>query len=286
MADSHFSAALHPLANPGYGKRSVPGQRPRREDDFTHLRPREAAVATYIDRLPDQSDISVKTLAKHTPYGQWAVGKALNFLITAGHLRRGLESVQDPSGSSRWVTRTWWSRTARDDAWWAAYQRGDVPVETHRPTRSRAYVLLAALGRENPVMSLSHTDCTVLAPLVDEWFARDATERQVLHALTEGLPVPVHHPAALARRRLIDKLPPAPPPRPRPVRILECGECGGPARADDLVAGKCGRCRGGRTAPPPTLPPARVHALATEARAAATRTPERPQAWQCSSPAL
>ncbi|MFF8845756.1 helix-turn-helix domain-containing protein [Streptomyces sp. NPDC015127] len=275
MADGHFSAAPHPLANPGYGKRTVSDQLPRTADDFTHLPAREAAVAAYIDRLADNSDISVKTLAKHTPYGQTAIGKALNHLIRAGHLRRGLEAVNSESGSTLWVTRTWWSRTARDDAWWAAYQRGDVPVETRRPTRSRAYILLAALGRENPVMSLSHADCAALSPLVDEWFAREATEWQVLHALTTGLPVPVHHPAALARRRLIDKLPPAPPPKPRPVRILECGECGRPTGADGLRSGTCAHCRGTRSAPPPTLPPTRVRALAAEARAAASRPPER-----------
>ncbi|NWF27809.1 hypothetical protein HW130_16310 [Streptomyces sp. PKU-EA00015] len=272
MDDIQLSAAPHPLANPGYGKRTVSDQLPRTADDFTHLPPREGAIAAYIDRLPDNSDISVKTLAKYTPYGQTAVGKALNHLIAAGHLRRGLEAVTVASGSTQWVTRTWWSRTARDDAWWAAYAKGDVPPEEadrRRPTRSRAYILLAALGRTNPVMSLSHADCTALAPLVDEWFAREATERQVVHALTDGLPVPVHHPAALARRRLIDKLPPAPPPKPRPVRILECAECGRPAGAGDLRSGKCARCRGARTTPPPTLPPARVHALATLARAAA-----------------
>jgi hypothetical protein len=277
MADCQLSAAPHPLANPGYGKRTVSGQLPRTADDFAHLPKREAAVAAYIDRLDDNSDISVKTLAKFTPYGQWALSKALNHLIRAGHLRRGLEAINSESGSTLWVTRTWWSRTAHDDAWWAAFQRGDVPVEPvekRRPTRSRAYVLLAALGRANPMMSLSHTECLSLVPLVDEWFARDATERQLLHALTDGLPVPVHHAAALARRRLTDKLPPEPVPLPPPRRILECGTCGVPGRADALVDGACARCRGGGTAPPPTLPAARVHAHAAQARAAANRPPE------------
>lgn len=53
------------MANPGYGKRDAPDQRPRTNHDFAHLPPREAAVAAYIDRLPGGADISVKTLAKH-----------------------------------------------------------------------------------------------------------------------------------------------------------------------------------------------------------------------------
>ncbi|MFJ4010066.1 hypothetical protein [Streptomyces sp. NPDC090026] len=274
MADAEFSSAPHPPANPGYGKRTTPGGHPRTGADFTGLPPREAALASFVDRLPEGSDISVKTLARLTPYGQCAVARALNNLIAAGHLRRGRECVTNPSGSPVWVTRTWWSRTARDDAWWAAFRRGDAVEERRRTTLPRAYVVLAALGRENPAMSLSHADCTALAPLVEEWFAREATDRQVLCALTEGLPRPVHHPAALARRRLVDKLPPAPPPRPRPVRVLECGGCGAPARGGELVRGACRRCRGLAAGPPAALPPDRVRALAAEARAAAARSGE------------
>ncbi|MET8416092.1 hypothetical protein, partial [Streptomyces sp. NPDC005077] len=190
------------MANPGYGKRSAPGQRPRAADDFAHLPPREAAVAAYVDRLPDGADISVKTLAKVLPYGQCALRTALNNLQRAGHLRRGSEHVIG-SGSARWVTRTFFSRTPRDDGWWAAFTRGDVPPEQRRPTRSRAFVLLAALGRTAPALSLSSTDCAALEPYVTAWFDRGATEVQLLHALTDGLPVPVHHAAALVRSRLM-----------------------------------------------------------------------------------
>ena len=172
MADSKLSAAPraphvppHPMANPGYGKRSASGQRPRTAHDFAHLPPREAAVAGYVDRLPDGADISVKTLAKVLPYGQCALRTTLNNLQRTGHLRRGSEHVIG-SGSARWVTRTFFSRTPRDDAWWAAFTRGDVPREQQRPTRSRAFVLLAALGRTAPALSLSAADCAGLEPYV------------------------------------------------------------------------------------------------------------------------
>lgn len=205
MAVDQLSAAqptpyesTHPMANPGYGKRSAPDQRPRESRDFCHLPPREAAVASYIDRLPDGSDISVKTLAKWLPYGQCALRTALNRLQAAGHLRRGSECVATDE-VMLWVTRTFFSRTARDDAWWAAFARGDAPRETRRPTRSRAFVLLAALGRTAPSLSLSAADCLSLQPLVDEWFERGATEEETLRALTHGLPATVHHAAALVR---------------------------------------------------------------------------------------
>ncbi|MFF3602964.1 hypothetical protein [Streptomyces sp. NPDC002463] len=263
MANAEFSDAFHPLANPGYGKRSAPHQEPRGPHDFAHLPAREAAIAAYIDRLPEGSDISVKTLAKQTPYGQCALRTALNRIQRAGHLRRGRERLD-----GRWITRTWFTRTPRDSAWWAAFQQGDVPREKTAPKRTRAYVLLAALGRTNSALSLSHAECRALTPLVEEWFDRDATDEFVLRALTTGLPQPVHHPAGLVRRRLTDKLPPLPVQRtPAPLRILECGTCGAPGYADTLRDGDCGPCRGETVPRPRThLPATQVHTRAATIR--------------------
>ena len=271
MADAQLSAAspsAHPMANPGYGKRSAPDQLTRSSHDFAHLPPREAAIAAYLDRLPDGTDISVKTLAKHLPYGQCALSTALNHIQQAGHLRRGRECVTADDGSSRWITRSWWSRTARDDDWWAAFTRGDVPQQRQRPTRSRARILLASLGRTAPVLSLFQADCATLAPLVTEWFERGASEEDVLRALTAGLPTPVHHPAALVRNRLASKLPPPPAPRP-PLRVLECANCGAPGRPESLPGGRCSACRGERAAQPPApLSAPTVHDRAAQIRAA------------------
>lgn len=292
MAEANFSAAVlpshapppHPMANPGYGKRDAPDQRPRTNHDFAHLPPREAAVAAYIDRLPGGADISVKTLAKHLPYGQCALRTTLNNLRQAGHLRRGREHLTG-TGSQLWITRTWFTRTARGDDWWAAFTRGDVPQEQaaagagvgvevgephRRTTRSRAFILLAALGRTAPALSLSQADCAALAPLVAEWFERGANEESVRHALTAGLPTPVHHPAALIRRRLTSKLPPEPAAVRPPLRMLECAKCGVPGRAEALAEGVCGDCRGEcapvhRDAP---VPAAAIHTHAAEIRAA------------------
>ncbi|MDH6435357.1 hypothetical protein M2158_003834 [Streptomyces sp. SAI-144] len=279
MADAKLSAAFlpahapsHPLANPGYGKRSAPDQRPHTAHDFAHLPPREAAIAAYLDRLPDGADISVKTLAKTLPYGQCALGTALNRLHQAGHLRRGRERLDSASGGHRWITRSWFSRTARDDDWWAAFTRGDVPQDppSRPPTRSRAHILLAALGRETPSLSLSAAECAALAPLVGEWFARGASEEVVRHALTSGLPTPVHHPAALLRRRLTDKMPPELPLPQAPHRILECAECRVPGPPEALPGGVCNSCRDGYAPARPAalLPALEIHARANEIRAA------------------
>lgn len=297
MADANLSATFlpahaspHPMANPGYGKLGAPDQLPRTAHDFAHLPPREAAIAAYIDRLPNGANISVKTLAKTLPYGQCALRTALNNLRQAGHLRRGREHLAG-SGSPRWITRTWFSRTARDDAWWAAFTRGDVPQEQGQeqepsagrrgPTRSRAYILLAALGRATPALSLSAKACADLAPLLTEWFARGATDEHVLQALTAGLPTPVHSPAALVRNRLTSKLPPEPTPaaaRP-PLRVLECAKCGAPGRPEALPGGVCGPCRGETAPPQPSMPltSTAVHAHAAAARAAMVDRRERPR---------
>ncbi|MEU9787749.1 hypothetical protein AB0H92_43510 [Streptomyces phaeochromogenes] len=285
MADAKPSPAFlpahalpHPMANPGYGKRAAPDQHPRTAQDFAHLPPREAAVAAYIDRLPGGADISVKTLAKTLPYGQCALRTALNNLQRAGHLRRGREHLAD-SGSPRWITRTWFSRTARDDDWWAAFTRGDVPKESQEPpagrggpTRSRAYILLAALGRTTPSLSLSARACEDLAPLLTEWFARGTTDEHVLQALTAGLPTPVHSPAALIHNRLTNKLPPEPAsaaPRP-PFRVLECAKCGVPGRPEALPGGICSPCQGESEPSRPAAPvtPSAVRTHAAEIRAA------------------
>ncbi|MGA6171713.1 MarR family transcriptional regulator [Streptomyces sp. NPDC012600] len=109
------------MANPGYGKRSAPDQLPRGAQDFSLLPTRERYVAGFIDHLPEGASMSVKQLAKQLPlYGQQAISTALNSLSVAGHLRR----VRCPVGTgdeTRWVFRTFWSRTARDNEWWNTY---------------------------------------------------------------------------------------------------------------------------------------------------------------------
>ncbi|MFJ6806398.1 MarR family transcriptional regulator [Streptomyces anulatus] len=130
MATQHFSSALrvpaaspaYPMAKPGYGKRSAPDQRPRMRNDFAHLPTRERYVAGFVDHLPEGAAMSVKTLAKQLPlYGQQAISTGLKALSVAGHLRRVRCPVVGAGDETRWVFRTFWSRTARDNEWWNTY---------------------------------------------------------------------------------------------------------------------------------------------------------------------
>ncbi|MFE7449921.1 hypothetical protein [Streptomyces griseus] len=188
MAAANLSAALrapaHPMAKAGYGKRHAPDQAPPRADDFGGLEPREAAIAGYIDRLPEGAAIGYKVLAEELPdYGQQACRSSLDLLTRKGHLRRVRVQVTLSDGQMRWVTRTYFSRTARDADWWAAHVRfvrgvdapGQPPapvpagtspapaaVETAeepgpgvRAPRSEAYDILAGLGRREPRLQLS-----------------------------------------------------------------------------------------------------------------------------------
>ncbi|MFD3412368.1 MarR family transcriptional regulator [Streptomyces cyaneofuscatus] len=129
MATQHTSSALpaparsapYPMAKPGYGKRSAPGQPERTPRDFGVLPVRERYVAAFVDRLPEGAAMSVKQLAKQLPlYGQQAISSALTALSVAGHLRR-VRCAVGVGDETRWVFRTFWSRTAHDNEWWTTY---------------------------------------------------------------------------------------------------------------------------------------------------------------------
>ncbi|MFH9471318.1 MarR family transcriptional regulator [Streptomyces clavifer] len=263
------------MANPGYGKRSAPDQQARCGDDFMLLPLRERNIAGFIDQLPDGAAMDVKGLAKQLPlYGQQAVGSALKVLSVAGYLRRVRCLVTGEGGQVRWVFRTFWSRTARDNEWWGALMAAEVqraaepvvavaaaapvvPQQRKRgpePTaagRSPAYAALARLGRADARLALSAADCAVLEPLAAEWFTRGVDADYLVQALVAGLPAGVDSPVGFVRRRLTDKVPPqlsaasvpsAPGATVRRV-MMECTKCGVPGRAEALPDGLCRACR-------------------------------------------
>ncbi|MFD7864639.1 MarR family transcriptional regulator [Streptomyces sp. NPDC059783] len=246
--------APYPMATPGYGKRDAPDQHPSSPTDFALLPARERYIAGFIERLPEGASMSVKSLAKQLPlYGQQAIASALKALSVAGHLRR-VRCVVSTGGEVRWVFRTYWSRTARDNEWWAgqvatttpeavpeavpvavpddAYALESAPVReaeavavpTQRrpiappapqePPVSPAYQALTQLGRLDARLPLSADDCAYLAPLAAQWLERGVSTEYLVQALTAGLPASVGSPRGFTRDRLLKKIPPAQPSEP------------------------------------------------------------------------
>lgn len=295
MATENPSSALrvpassrpYPKANPGYGKRSMPGQLPRTGTEFDLLPERERYVAGFLEHLPEGAQMDIKTLAKQLPlYGQMAIGSALRALAAAGHLRHVRCPVGE-HGQVRWVTRTFWTRTARDNEWWNTNLTADatpaataetavtptapapcVPQQrTPEPApsgHSPAYLALAQLGRTEPRLALSAADCAVLEPLATEWFARGVNTDYLAQALTAGLPTQVGSPIGFVRRRLNDKMPPHLPTAPSQAAsitpaarpMVECAQCGAPGPSEALPDGLCRPCRQHthNTAPAPAAP--------------------------------
>ncbi|MFH8787264.1 hypothetical protein [Streptomyces roseoverticillatus] len=273
------------MAAPGYGKRSAPDQAPRGRDDFAHLPTREAYIAAHIDRLPEGAAVDIKTLAKELPnYGQQAVATALKALNDAGHLRRIRRVVGE--GRTQWVSRWFFSRTARDQAWWDAFlmstegppvpspatpsPAGEPPEDQAQSDCSQAYIALATLGCSDPRLTLSAAECAALEGLAAEWFARGITPLAFARILTHDLPDVIQCPGAFTRRRLIDRVPPQLPPAPEtppspPRWMMECTVCGIPGPPEALPDGLCRTCRG--TEPTPDRPdPAAIHTHVTHLR--------------------
>jgi hypothetical protein len=193
----------YPKSPRGYGKRSAPEQRPASAHDFALLPERERHIAGYVDHLPDGAAMDIKTLAKHLPlYGQMAVGSALRALTVAGHLRRA--QCRTGEGESRWVTLTYWSRTARDNEWWDAF----AAAENTRVVAQEAAALPAGPPPPwTPVNTPAEQEIVAGTP-APQTAAPEATEAPPTQA-TETHPTMLH---GLAPRTA-----PQPAPQPAPA---------------------------------------------------------------------
>ena len=227
--------------------------------------------------------MDIKSLAKSLPlYGQMAVGSALKALAVAGHLRHVRCPADAGGGRIRWITRTYWSRTARDNEWWATFLSGApvapavpqhpaapavpqqrtqepepapapeaAPQDAPADVPSPAYLALARLGHADARLALSAADCAALEEAATAWLARGVDAEYLVRALTAGLPAAVDSPVGLVRRRLRDKLPPLLPTAapavaagmPEHRPMVECAECGAPGRPEALPDGLCRSCR-------------------------------------------
>lgn len=102
----------------------------------------------------------------------------------------------------------------------------------------RAARFLHGLGRSTPALSLGAAEALRLAPLVEVWWERGASDAVLAKALTAGLPATVHSAPKLLADRLRRKCPPAPPAPPEPMLRHACEGCGARLPA----AGRCAAC--------------------------------------------
>ncbi|WP_069173219.1 hypothetical protein [Streptomyces griseus] len=243
MATEHLSPALrapassrpYAKARPGYGKRTASDQRPARPDDFALMPERERYIAGYVDRLPEGAAMDIKSLAKHLPlYGQMAVSSALKALGVAGHLRR-VRCLAGERDQVRWVSRTYWSRTARDNEWWDAF----LTTEGGRP----------ALPDATPAPPSADADAAPHVPVssMPVTPAPPATPSEPAPQPTGTTPVPAPGPApaglahhAPATYAVPQQLNPAQVPAPPSPAYLALARLG---RADTRLALSAADCR-------------------------------------------
>ncbi|MGW3915696.1 helix-turn-helix domain-containing protein [Streptomyces sp. NPDC005070] len=143
------------------------------------------------------------------------------------------------------------------------------PLGEHR---CKAEALLTGLRRTDIRLTLSGREVRRLAPLVVAWFENGLGRASVIHALTDGLPLHVRHPAGFLRNRLLDLLPPAMPPLPgagevdpslsrllpRPSAMADCeGGCNRAFRAP-FHGAWCRDCRAARPGKAPMAPASAV----------------------------
>ena len=217
-------------------------------------------LAVYIQSLPAQSCVDIKTLAARFPEGRTRIAAALRELETHGYLRRERERL--PSG--RIITRT----TSCNQPGHRRDGHPPLPAKPARPKKTqpkplplvprpsypsptliqRATDLLADLHRHDRRLLLSERDTAHLPPGVAAWLERDVTPMAVREALTTDLPPePLCRPAALLAHRLTAQLPPPPPFRaPAPPsadrhRLQNCDGCDRAFRAPE--PGRCLDCR-------------------------------------------
>ncbi|WP_329158075.1 MarR family transcriptional regulator [Streptomyces anulatus] len=208
------------MAKPGYGKRSAPDQRPRTRDDFALLPTRERYVAGFVDHLPDGAAMSVKQLAKQLPlYGQQAISTALTALSVAGHLRRVRCAAVGAGDESRWVFRTFWSRTARDNEWWNTYLATEQAAQAAAPVPASSAPGMAsppplAPAEETPLPPAPESPDTEQAPEPTDVPQQRTPDRAPDTEPAPPAQAPGIEPAPPAQAPDVEPAPPAPDAEP------------------------------------------------------------------------
>jgi len=199
-------------------------------------------VLTYLLSLPNGARATIRTLAEQRKEGRARIAAALRELEDSRYLRRVLHKDRDtgqlftvyevfdtpyddepPVGEPEKIQNL--ASGESEAAASGPLPAGERTREEEPPSPPReleavaavvpteraalAAKLLGSLGRTEPWLTLGAADALRLAPLVEEWWERGATNAQVRAALTDGLPRPVYSPRALIEDRLRRKRPAA-----------------------------------------------------------------------------
>ncbi|WP_316769943.1 helix-turn-helix domain-containing protein [Streptomyces sasae] len=212
-------------------------------------------IGVYIQSVPDNVCVGIKTLAARFKEGETRIAGALRELEQAGYLVRRRERTS----GGRLVTRTlWYELPCRVDLLKRPSTRPKPPAHTKRPRQERpapplspdhrrAADLLSTLRAHDPRLLLSETDTARLAPRILEWLDRGVRPESLLRTLTGDLPGgTIRWPARLLAYHLHEWLPPAVPAAPphsaaTPAQALPLQNCDGCDRA--FRAPEPGRCR-------------------------------------------
>ncbi|CAM5637600.1 hypothetical protein GCM10010329_65990 [Streptomyces spiroverticillatus] len=235
-----------------------------------------AGVLMYLVSLPEQARASVRSLAEKRKEGRARIASALCELEKARYLRREVRKDQG-SGLLRTVyvvfdhpyeagdgepveaapanePESGWNLASGERPAGAAGPKPLVPSTSPKEPPSltesaegpddpavrtgRAARFLHGLGRTVPALSLGAAEALKLAPLVEVWWERGASDAVLAKALTAGLPATVHSAPKLLADRLRRKCPPVPPAPPEPLLRHACEGCGARLPA----AGRCAAC--------------------------------------------
>lgn len=227
-------------------------------------------ILGHLLSLPDGQRGDIRTLAERAPEGRERVASALRELETFGYLKRAVKRTPEgriytevdvfdaPDGPSSQVAPNpgfpaLGGLDASPGGDHHLNQRDEKPTHPASPTENveagreghgdketkASAELLARVARAEPKLSLGRGEALRLAPLVNEWRRRGASDLHVISALTAGLPRSgVYHPARFIETRLRSKMPAE---RSVAPSRLECEECGVPV----VTAGLCRSCQEG-----------------------------------------
>ncbi|MFI0968095.1 helix-turn-helix domain-containing protein [Streptomyces sp. NPDC021080] len=232
---------------------------------------RELEARGYVERVRERlpsGQMITRTYAFHAPALTRARREAEQSAAPAAPVREASPTITTAPTPAPTVPDHFSSGASPCDS---LPERAAAPADPDPPRgehHDKAEALLAGLRRTDIRLTLSGREVRRLAPLVAAWFENGLGGATVIHALTDGLPLHVRHPAGFLRNRLLDLLPPALPSLPGaggggplpsrpllpPPALADCeGGCNRAFRAPFRGAW-CRDCRAAHPGKAPTAP--------------------------------